>query len=117
MAKLGDVVYPARKHLVDWQKLSRKYLELRSKIAKIRNKAALDLLQAPNLVQMSVAGDFYQYRDKELCRVDATLSESLTVADSFLVRNGRVRALDKHFARFQASIVDDQTQGELEPFF
>ena len=117
MAKLGDVVYPARKHLVDWQRLSKKYLELRSKIAKIRNTAALDLLQAPNLVQMSVAGDFYQYRDKELCRVDATLSESLTVADSFLVRNGRVRALDKHFARFQASIVDDQTQGELEPFF
>ena len=83
----------------------------------IRNTAALDLLLAPNLVQMSVAGDFYQYRDGELCRVDATLSESLTVADSFLVRTGRVRALDRHFARFQFSIKDDQTQAELDTFF
>lgn len=71
----------------------------------------------PNLVQMSVAGDFYQYRDGELCRVDATLSESLTVADSFLVRNGRVRAIDRHFDRFQNSIDDSATRAELPAFF
>ena len=83
----------------------------------IRNTAALDLLLAPNLVQMSVAGDFYQYRDGELCRVDATLSESLTVADSFLVRNGRVRAIGRHFDRFRNSIEDTDTQAELTDFF
>ncbi len=66
---------------------------------------------------MSVAGDFFQFRDGELRRVDVTLSESLTVADSFLVRNGRVRALERHFARFQSSIQDQQTQGELTQFF
>jgi branched-subunit amino acid aminotransferase/4-amino-4-deoxychorismate lyase len=66
---------------------------------------------------MSVAGDFYQYRDGELCRVDATLSESLTVADSFLVRSGRVRALEKHFDRFRTSIVDAETKSELPGFF
>ncbi len=71
----------------------------------------------PNLVQVSVAGDFFQFRDGELRRVDATLSESLTVADSFLVRSGRVRALERHLARFQASIQDQKTQAELPAFF
>ena len=66
---------------------------------------------------MSVAGDFYQYRDGELCRVDATLSESLTVADSFLVRDGRVRAIDRHFDRFRNSIEDAETKAELSEFF
>ncbi len=66
---------------------------------------------------MSIAGDFYQFRDGELRRVDATLSESLTVADSFLVRSGRVRALDRHFARFQSSIQDPKIQAELPAFF
>lgn len=66
---------------------------------------------------MSVAGDFYQFRDGELRRVDATLSESLTVADSFLVRSGRVRALERHFARFESSIQDRETQAELATFF
>jgi branched-subunit amino acid aminotransferase/4-amino-4-deoxychorismate lyase len=71
----------------------------------------------PNLVQVSVAGDFFQFRDGELRRVDVTLSESLTVADSFLVRSGRVRALERHFARFGSSIQDQQTQGELACYF
>ena len=71
----------------------------------------------PNLVQVSVAGDFFQFRDGELRRVDATLSESLTVADSFLVRSGRVRALERHLARFQSSIQDEQIQAELPAFF
>lgn len=66
---------------------------------------------------MSVAGDFFQFRDGELRRVDATLSESLTVADSFLVRSGRVRALERHFARFSGSIQDLGTQAELPAFF
>jgi branched-subunit amino acid aminotransferase/4-amino-4-deoxychorismate lyase len=66
---------------------------------------------------VSVAGDFFQFRDGELRRVDATLSESLTVADSFLVRSGRVRALERHFARFQSSIQDEQIQAELPAFF
>lgn len=66
---------------------------------------------------MSVAGDFFQFRDGELRLVDATLSESLTVADSFLVRSGKVRALERHFARFQASIQDRRTQAELPAFF
>lgn len=66
---------------------------------------------------MSVAGDFFQFRDGELRLVDATLSESLTVADSFLVRSGKVRAMERHFARFQASIQDQKTQAELPAFF
>ena len=66
---------------------------------------------------MSVAGDFFQFRDGELRRVDATLSESLTVADSFLVRSGRVRALDRHFRRFENSIRDYKTRAELPRFF
>ncbi len=66
---------------------------------------------------MSVAGDFYQFRDGELRRVEATLSESLTVADSFLVRNGRVRAIERHFERFTGSIQDPATQAELPTFF
>jgi branched-subunit amino acid aminotransferase/4-amino-4-deoxychorismate lyase len=66
---------------------------------------------------VSVAGDFFQYRDGKLRLVDATLSESLTVADSFLVRGGRVRALERHFARFESSIQDHKTKAELPAFF
>ncbi len=66
---------------------------------------------------MSVTGDFYQFRDGEFHHVDDTLSETLTVADSFLVENGRVRELNRHFQRFAYSITDPAARRELDGFF
>lgn len=53
---------------------------------------------------MSVNGDFYRFDSDRLVKVDYAIAEQLTVADSFLVENGSVRALKKHFDRFQSSI-------------
>lgn len=66
---------------------------------------------------MSVAGDFYQFRDGEFHHVEDTLSETLTVADSFLVENGRVRAIERHFHRFAKSISNPEVTEDLEVFF
>lgn len=66
---------------------------------------------------MSVGGDFYQFVEGELSPWEMALDESLTVADSFLVQNGSVRALDRHFARFASSIADQKTIRQLPGFF
>jgi branched-subunit amino acid aminotransferase/4-amino-4-deoxychorismate lyase len=66
---------------------------------------------------MSVAGDFFQYRDGNLHRVDSTLSETLTVADSFLVHDHQVRTIERHFQRFSSCITDPDTKASLPGFF
>ena len=66
---------------------------------------------------MSVAGEFFQFRDGGLRHVDDTLSETLTVADSFLVENGRVREINRHFKRFAYSVTNEETRAELADFF
>lgn len=66
---------------------------------------------------MSVSGDFFQFRSGELSRVDIALSDSLTVADSWLVSSGQTRALNRHLQRFAASIEDEKTQKQLPAFF
>ena len=53
---------------------------------------------------MSVNGDFYRFDSDRFVKVDYAIAEQLTVADSFLVENGSVRAIQKHFDRFQSSI-------------
>ena len=66
---------------------------------------------------MSVSGDFFQFRSGELKRVDISLSDSLTVADSWLVSGGHSRALERHFHRFAAAISDEKTKKQLPAFF
>jgi len=66
---------------------------------------------------VSVSGDFFQFRSGELSRVDIALSDSLTVADSWLVSSGQTRALNRHLQRFAASIEDEKTQKQLPAFF
>lgn len=66
---------------------------------------------------MSVLGEFYQFVDGELRHVDDTLNETLTVADSFLLENGKVRFLDRHFNRFANSITNPHISRELNQFF
>ena len=66
---------------------------------------------------MSVTGSFYQFRDSELVPVDIALADNLTVADSFLVSNGAVRALERHLKRFDSSISDATTRTQLGQFF
>jgi branched-subunit amino acid aminotransferase/4-amino-4-deoxychorismate lyase len=53
---------------------------------------------------MSVNGDFYRFDSDRFVKVDYAIAEQLTVADSFLVENGSVRAIQKHFERFRSSI-------------
>ncbi len=74
-------------------------------------------LQSRSLVTVSVGGDFYQFVDGELAPLDLSLDDSLSVADSFLVSNGSVRALERHFARFAHSIHDAKTKRQLPGFF
>ena len=66
---------------------------------------------------MSVSGDFFQFRLGELKKVDISLSDSLTVADSWLVSGGHARALERHFLRFASSIADQKTRKQLPAFF
>lgn len=66
---------------------------------------------------MSVTGDFFQFRGGELVAVDIALADNLTVADSFLVSAGTVRALDRHLNRFAASISDERARRQLPQFF
>ena len=74
-------------------------------------------LQSRSLVTVSVGGDFYQFVEGELSPLEMALDDALTVADSFLVQNGTVRALDRHFARFASSISDEKTRRQLPGFF
>ena len=53
---------------------------------------------------MSVTGDVYQFTGNELLPVQHAIPGSLSVADSWLVNEGTVRALDRHFARFAGSV-------------
>lgn len=73
--------------------------------------------QARSLEQMSAGGDFFRFANGELQRIDIALADPLTVADSWLVSDGSVRALDKHLARFAGSITDPQTKSQLPEFF
>ena len=74
-------------------------------------------LQSRSLVTVSVGGDFYQFVEGELSSLEMALDDALSVADSFLVQNGTVRALDRHFARFASSISDEKTRRQLPGFF
>lgn len=53
---------------------------------------------------MSINGDFYRFDSDRFEKVDFAIAEQLSVADSFLVENGAVRAIDRHFARFRQSV-------------
>ena len=53
---------------------------------------------------MSVNGDFYRFDSGSLVRIAHALPEGLDVADSFLVEDGQTVALERHLARFQASV-------------
>ena len=50
---------------------------------------------------MSVEGDFLVFDSGKLINFDKTDKTPLSVADSWLLENGRVRSLDRHFSRFQ----------------
>jgi len=65
---------------------------------------------------MSVAGDFYQFHDGELQLLTHALTDSITVADSFLVSDGQVRAPQRHIARFTRSIGDRELPEILREF-
>lgn len=64
---------------------------------------------------MSVLGDFYRLEQGELKPLIESGSEvKLRVADSFLVEDGKVRSLDKHFERFATWVrAEDQTEASL----
>ena len=73
--------------------------------------------QARSLEQMSVGGEFFRFADGELKQIDFALAEPISVADSWLVSSGHVRALERHFNRFKQSIEDEITQSQLSEFF
>lgn len=67
---------------------------------------------------MSVEGDFLVFDSGELINFVKTDKTPLTVADSWLVENGRSRSLDKHFLRFknwvtQSEQITDETFAEF----
>lgn len=66
---------------------------------------------------MSVGGEFFRFVDGELSQIDFALAEPIAVADSWLVTDGQVRAIDRHFKRFSSSIDDPVTKSQLEEFF
>ncbi len=74
-------------------------------------------LQSRSLVTVSVGGDFYQFVEGELTPLETALDDSVSVADSFLVQNAQARAIDRHFARFAASISEPKTKRQLPGFF
>lgn len=65
---------------------------------------------------MSVTGDVYQFTGNDLIPVDHAIPGSLSVADSWLVNEGMVRGLDRHFARFARSVTGI-SRPELLDFF
>ena len=65
---------------------------------------------------MSVAGDFYQFRDGGLHLLTHALTDSISVADSFLVADGHARAPQRHIARFSKSIGDKEALELLSQF-
>lgn len=65
---------------------------------------------------MSVDGNFFEFSG-ELKPLQHTHAEQLTVADSWLVNQGQVIGLDRHFARFRASVANDSvTCEQLDSF-
>ena len=74
-------------------------------------------LQSRSLVTVSVGGDFYQFVDGELIQISDAFDDALSVADSFLLRDGAVRAPLRHFERFAGSIDDEKTSRQLPVFF
>lgn len=74
-------------------------------------------LQSRSLVTVSVGGDFYQFVDGELIQLSDSVDDSLSVADSFLLRDGAVRGPLRHFERFASSIDDEKTSRQLPVFF
>jgi len=50
---------------------------------------------------VSVEGDFLVFDSGKLINFDKTDKTPLSVADSWLLEDGRVRSLDRHFSRFQ----------------
>lgn len=52
---------------------------------------------------MSVSGDFFQFTGGELISVAHAIPAPLTVADSWLVSDGSVREINRHFQRFMNS--------------
>jgi len=67
---------------------------------------------------MSVDGNFFGYSEGQLQPLASTHSETLTVADSWLVADGSTVALERHFARFSDGLAADPTaRAELVKFF
>lgn len=73
-------------------------------------------LSGSSLYRMSVAGDFYQFRDGEFHLLTHALTDLLTVADSFLISQGQVRAVDRHFDRFRNSVGNRESSNTLDLF-
>lgn len=66
---------------------------------------------------MSVGGEFFRFAEGDLQEIDIALADPLTVADSWLVADGSVRGLDRHFNRFASSITDPASIHQLSGFF
>jgi len=67
---------------------------------------------------MSVDGNFFGYSEGQLQPLASTHSETLSVADSWLVADGNTVALERHFARFSNGVAADPTaRAELVGFF
>ena len=68
---------------------------------------------------MSVDGEFLRFDGKVLVPVDFVDSSKLSVADSWLVREGKTIALEKHFERFQKWVrqISGQSNLDLTSFF
>jgi len=67
---------------------------------------------------MSVDGKFFGYSGGELKPLSTAHSETLTVADSWLVADGNTVALERHFSRFSDGVADDSiTQTQVGGFF
>lgn len=65
---------------------------------------------------MSVNGEFFRFHGGELTPVLHALSETLAVADSFLITEGEAIGLDRHFQRFAQSVAEHENL-DLEEFF
>lgn len=53
---------------------------------------------------MSVNGDFYRYDSGQLLPITHAIADQLSVADSFLVKDQQVIALERHMKRFENSV-------------